>query len=99
MKINTLFVTTLISMLFVIIPTTSQATCSAHKAQQAENATSVGEKNTVAGGDGTGIGDKLMTGNETAVGGQTIAGGDGTGIGGALLIANEPSASETQLVK
>ena len=98
MKTNTLFVTALISALFVIAPVVSQATCSTHKSQQAGNETSVGG-NKVAGGEGTGVGDKTFAGNETSVGGGKIAGGEGTGIEGKVLLANEPSSSGNTLVK
>ena len=89
MKTNILFVNALIATLFVVLPLSSQATCSTHKSEQAGNETSVGGKS-LAGGEGTGVEDKKIAGGEgTGVEGKKIAGGEGTGTEGKMLVGNK----------
>ena len=89
MKTHTLFVTALIATLFAILPLSSQATCSAHKSEQAANETSVGG-NKIVGGEGTGVEDRKIAGGEGA-GDKVIAGGEGTGAEGQMLAGTKVS--------
>ena len=98
MKTNILFVNALIATLFVVLPLSSQATCSTHKSEQAGNETSVGG-NKYAGDEGTGVEDKKLAGGEgTGAEGQMLVGGEGTGAEDKKIAGGEGTGAEGQML-